>query len=293
MTSGTNSSMDGAWFRHLRDHLVALRMPGEIVEAAVNESWAHVRDSGEPPHEAFGSASGYAEALAAGLWASPAGLPGVMAGPRRHGSVMLRAVGVSKRFGRRQVLHGVDLTVHAGQVVAVVGENGCGKSTLLRVLAGVEGCDAGTVEVHGRVGYCPQEAGLGDFLLPDEHFSLFGVGRGLPRRDARDEGRALADGLLWNAGDRTLVRDLSGGTRQKLNLVLAALGDPDILLLDEPYQGFDRATYLDFWADVGAWRDEGRAVVVVTHVADGLDGVDAVIDLGRAAWSRADRGVSA
>lgn len=241
-------------------------------------------DSRETPEQAFGDPAAYAEAVAAGLAAPGAG---------RVGPVLLRATGVAKRYGRRPVLDGVDLTVRAGQVVAVLGENGCGKSTLLRILAGLEPCDAGSIERRGRVGYCPQQPGLADFLLPDEHFSLFGAGRGLGRRDAREDGRALADGLSWNAGDRTLVRDLSGGTRQKLSLVLAALGEPDVLLLDEPYQGFDRDSFLDFWDDVWMWRDEGRAVVVVTHRVEQLDRVDGVVDLGRTTWTGAGAGVPA
>ncbi|MGY1618035.1 hypothetical protein ACI797_14945 [Geodermatophilus sp. SYSU D00691] len=81
--------------------------------------------------------------------------------------------------------------------------------------------------------------------------------------------------------DRRTVGDLSGGTRQKPNVVLAALGDPAVLLLDEPYPGFDGESYLDFWEQVWHWRDEGRAVVV-THRPEQLKRVDAVLDLGRA-----------
>ena len=77
-----------------------------------------------------------------------------------------------------------------------------------------------------------------------------------------------------------LVQHLSGGNRQKLNLVLGELHGPDLLLLDEPYQGFDAGTYLDFWQQVFSWRDAGRAVVVVTHLLHDLQNVDRVLDLG-------------
>ncbi|MEV5301895.1 ATP-binding cassette domain-containing protein [Amycolatopsis methanolica] len=84
--------------------------------------------------------------------------------------------------------------------------------------------------------------------------------------------------LDWPA-EPVPARHLSGGTRQKLNLVLAGLGDPDVLLLDEPYQGFDRGTYLDFWEQAWRWRDAGKAVVVVTHLLNQADRVEQVLDL--------------
>jgi ABC-2 type transport system ATP-binding protein len=72
---------------------------------------------------------------------------------------------------------------------------------------------------------------------------------------------------------------LSGGTRQKLNLSLTLLANPDVLLLDEPYQGFDHGTYVDFWDLVSAWRSADRAVLVVTHMLTELWRADRVINL--------------
>lgn len=195
------------------------------------------------------------------------------------GRVRLRASGITKRYGRQPVLAGVDLTVRAGEVAAVVGANGCGKSTFLRICAGLVSPDAGEVVVQGSLGYCPQDGGTYDFLRPDEHFELFGAGRGWRRERSRAAGRAAAQVLDWRVPERTLGRQLSGGTRQKLNLVLAGLGEPDVLLLDEPYQGFDRGSYLNFWEQVWRRRAAGGAVVVVTHLLNELDRVDTVLDL--------------
>ncbi|WP_432987491.1 ATP-binding cassette domain-containing protein [Dactylosporangium sp. CA-233914] len=196
-----------------------------------------------------------------------------------HGPARLRATAITKRYGRRTVLSGVDLTVHAGQVAAIVGANGAGKSTLLKICAGLISPDSGTVRIDGAIGYCPQQAGLLQFLRPDEHFELFGAGRGAGRAASRRAGRRMARELSWDASAPTMARHLSGGTQQKLNLVLAALGDPGLILLDEPYQGFDRGSYTDFWEWVFRWRAEGRAVVVVTHMLNVLDRVDTVLDL--------------
>jgi ABC-2 type transport system ATP-binding protein len=194
--------------------------------------------------------------------------------------VRLDARNITKRYGRSTVLDRVDLTVRAGEVVAVIGANGSGKSTLLRICAGLVSPDHGEVRVHGRLGYCPQDAGVVDLLTPDEHFVLVGAGRDYHRTVARDRGRAAAAALDWpGAAWAGVARQLSGGTRQKLNLVLAGLGEPEVLLLDEPYQGFDRGSYVDFWKQVWRWRAEGRAVVVVTHLLNELDRADTVVDL--------------
>lgn len=203
--------------------------------------------------------------------------------------VALEVDAVSKRYGRRGVLHGASLTVRRGEAVAVTGENGSGKSTLLRLCAGMLTPDAGRIHRHGTVGYCPQEPGLVDLLDPDQHLLLFGTAAGLSRAEARASGRRALDALGFPPGERGLARDLSGGSRQKLNLALALLGDPALLLLDEPYQGFDMGAYVDFWAHVGRWRAQGRAVVVVTHLLTELDRVDRVVQV-RGGAVRAHRG---
>jgi ABC-2 type transport system ATP-binding protein len=278
-----------AWLAALADELRRRDLAPDLIAQVVTEADAHLRDSGQPPAQAFGGPAAYAAAVMESLagvgtagW--PTVEPATVAGRRRGPApadrpVLLAARGINKRFGRRQVLKNIDLTVRAGQVAAVVGANGCGKSTFLRICAGLATPDSGTVQVRGALGFCPQDGGTSDFLLPEEHFTLVGAGRGLDRAGSAAAGRAAARGLDWDPGDAPTARRLSGGTRQKLNLVLAGLGDPDVLLLDEPYQGFDQGSYLDFWQRVWQWRDAGKAVVVVTHLLSQLDRVDIVLDL--------------
>jgi ABC-type multidrug transport system ATPase subunit len=186
---------------------------------------------------------------------------------------------VAKSYRRRAVLHDVDLRVHPGEAVAVVGENGAGKTTLLRNCAGLLPAGAGQVATGGRVGYCPQEPGLMDLLTADEHPVLFGRAAGLTRSAARRRGRAVLAEVGFPPEHHTVARELSGGARQKLNLALALLAEPDILLLDEPYQGLDRGSYLNFWTHVAAWRHAGHAIVIVTHLLAELDRVDRVVEL--------------
>ncbi|WP_219942143.1 ATP-binding cassette domain-containing protein [Iamia sp. SCSIO 61187] len=177
------------------------------------------------------------------------------------------------------MLRGADLSVGAGEVVGLVGENGSGKSTLMKVLVGALAADGGRVQVSGRIGYCPQEAVLYDRLTCDEHLELFGVAYGM------DEGAVVAgaDGLYdtlgfehWRAAR---VEELSGGTRAKLNLALALLADPEVLLLDEPYAGFDWDTYQRFWGLAAERRAAGRSVLVISHFVTDQERFDRLVEL--------------
>jgi ABC-2 type transport system ATP-binding protein len=259
------------WLADLAGELRRQGVDPELARQVVAEAAGHLRDSGEPPLHAFGPPAAYAAEVARSVAREPRRTP--------PGEVRLDARGITKRYRRRTVLDGVDLRVRAGEVAAVVGANGSGKSTLLAICAGLVSPDRGRVTVRGSLGYCPQDGGTADYLLPDEQFVLVGAGREIGRAAARRAGRAQAAALDWSPVPRVQSRNLSGGTRQKLNLILAGLGDPDVLLLDEPYQGFDRGSYLDFWHQVWRWRDAGKAVVVVTHLLSHLDRVDVVLDL--------------
>lgn len=195
------------------------------------------------------------------------------------GGRLLAAHGVSRKFGKRQVLGQVDLELAAGVTVGLVGENGSGKSTLLRILVGLLPPTTGTIERYGRIGYCPQDALVVDGLTVDENFRYFAAAYGLPG----ERWRARAEFLLARlhfAADRTqLVSTLSGGTRQKLNLAVALLHEPEILVLDEPYAGFDWATYQRFWELARELRAAGTTILVVSHLIYDRSEFDRVIEL--------------
>ena len=177
---------------------------------------------------------------------------------------VLRIRDVRKSYRDRPVLRGVSLDLHAGQLVGIVGENGAGKSTLLRILVGDLAADSGVVERVGVLGSCPQDTVLHQAFSIDQHLRFFQAAYGLDNLDRAFE---LLEQLRFGGYLHERVAALSGGTRQKLNLVLALMHDPKVLLLDEPYQGFDWETYLRFWDLAAALRDRGCAVLVVSHLA--------------------------
>ncbi|HWS31253.1 MAG TPA: ABC transporter ATP-binding protein [Actinoplanes sp.] len=269
------------WPDRFEKELVRLGVQPHRAQQLRAETAAQAGENASEPDRFFGPAHLYARHLVTELSA-----PAVATTPLAAGPVMLRLSGVAKNYRRRTVFTGVDLTVRGGEVAAVVGANGCGKSTLLRICAGLTAPSAGTVHRTRRVGFVPQDGGTAGWLTADEHFTLFGAAAGMTPARSRSTGNHLASLLAWRPARTQPVQQLSGGTRQKLNLVLGELHGPDLLLLDEPYQGFDQGTYLDFWRQVRAWRDSGRAVVVVTHLLHELQHVDHVLDLSAAEAAR-------
>src|SRR6266516_1011750 len=195
------------------------------------------------------------------------------AGTRPAAGPVLTAQGIAKAYRRGvwpvrravQVLRGVDLALYPGEVVGLVGENGSGKSTLMKVIVGALATDEGTVIRAGRVGYCPQEPVLYAQLTCDEHFELYGHAYGMTTTTMRQARRDIYAALGFQAYARTRADQLSGGTQAKLNLGLALLADPDLLLLDEPYSGFDWDTYQKFWTLVAKRRANGRTVLIISH----------------------------
>src|SRR6266545_3820490 len=199
----------------------------------------------------------------------------------------LVATGITKSYRRGvwprrralPVLTGADLAVGSGEVVGLVGENGSGKSTLMKILVGALAADRGRVQIAGRIGYCPQEPVLYERLTCDEHLELFGVAYGMDDHAVAVAADALYATLGFDHWRAARVEELSGGTRAKLNLALALLADPEVLLLDEPYAGFDWDTYQRFWDLTAERRAAGRSVLVISHFVTDQERFDRLVEL--------------
>ena len=263
------------WYRNFEAELASHGLPTCEVERTAASTRAEAEAAGVTPGDLYGPAVLYAREVTSALRDYQADVPA----PTAAAPVVLRLRGVSARRGRRTVLSGINLTIHRGEVVAVVGANGAGKSTLLQLCAGLLRASGGSIERTPNFGYAPQLDSLAPLLTVDEHLRLFGAARGIRQGRSISTGRRLLTRLGWTArGDQT-AGTLSGGTQQKLNVALAQLDAPDLLLLDEPYQGLDALAYEDLWALISAWRTSGAGVLLVTHLLRDVDLVDRVIEL--------------
>lgn len=193
--------------------------------------------------------------------------------------MVLQATHIAKTFARKKILRDVSINVAAGTLCGIVGENGSGKSTLLKIIVGEWKADAGTVLIDGKMGYCPQKELLFPLLTVEEHFQYFAAAYGITTQEQAAARDRLLQHFHFEQYRHERVATLSGGTRQKLNLSLALLHQPALLILDEPYNGFDWDTYLRFWAYADELRAQGCAILVVTHLLAEKQRFDHIYDL--------------
>jgi len=196
---------------------------------------------------------------------------------------MISVAGLVKSYGANEVLRGIDLDVASGRVTAIVGPNGTGKTTLVKAILGLVRADAGTITVGGRrvsedcsyradIGYMPQIAHFPQNLTGAELLAMLRDLRNVkapPDRAVLDEELVEHFQLAPHLGKP--VRTLSGGTRQKLNAVMAFLFSPSLLILDEPTAGLDPAASGVFKDKILAERAAGRTFILSSHFMNELE----------------------
>lgn len=178
-----------------------------------------------------------------------------------------------KKYGRKEVLKGIDLSAASGQCVGVLGGNGCGKSTLLSILAGIQGADRGAFLYEGKdlfaypkqrsalVGYVPQGTPLIEELTARDNLLLW--------YDKKTMERELQNGVLHMLGIdeflKTTVSNMSGGMKKRLSIGCAVAKHPPILLLDEPMAALDLSCKQHIFDYITKHKREGGIALLVTH----------------------------
>ena len=205
----------------------------------------------------------------------------------------VEAVGLTKRFGTTVAVDDVELRVPRGSAFGYLGPNGAGKTTLIRMLLGLTRTDAGTIRLLGkpvpaerqralaRVGAIVEEPRFHRFLTGRENLRIVAAARE-PAAHDRIDGALDRVGLRERADDR--VKTYSLGMRQRLGVARALLGDPELLILDEPTNGLDPAGILEFRLMIRALVDEGRTVMLSSHLLDEVEKICdsiAIVDHGR------------
>ncbi len=209
-------------------------------------------------------------------------------------AVELRSV--TKQYGALRAVDQLDLAIQSGEIFGMLGPNGAGKTTTIQMLCGLMKPDAGEIWVHGEclssapairrhIGVCPQQLVLWEKMTPLEQLVFLASAYDIPEKIARPRALSMLEALgLWDKRD-TLTKHLSGGMKRRLNLLMALIHEPSILVLDEPEAGLDPQSRVLVRDYVRAWVREGqRTVILTSHNMDEVERLAdrvAIMDRGR------------
>jgi len=203
---------------------------------------------------------------------------------------------VSKYYGQVAAISNISFNVMKGEIFGLLGPNGAGKTTLINIIAGIIPPSSGDVEILGYslkenllkvkslIGFCPQESVAYDFLSALENLLFYAGLYGIPKREAKRRAMELLDlvGLRDNAKKK--VGKYSGGMKKRLNLAIALINDPQVILLDEPTTGLDPQIRRMMWDKIRELKKERKTILMATHYmeeADTLSERVAIMDKGK------------
>lgn len=193
---------------------------------------------------------------------------------------------VSKSFDRQKVLKDVDLQIPEGKIIGLIGPSGAGKSTIIKIILGMEVPDSGMTLIFdkkmpnrkllGQIGYMAQTDALYEQLTGRENLKFYADMKGLSKEETLIQVKHVAQVVdLENDLDKR-ASDYSGGMKRRLSLAIALLGFNRVLILDEPTVGVDPALRKQIWSELQKLRDEGKTILVTTHVMSEAELTDEV-----------------
>lgn len=209
-------------------------------------------------------------------------------------NVIIEARDLTKDFGDFRAVEKLNLKINRGEVFGFLGPNGAGKTTSISMMVGLLRPSSGQVFIDGQevqniekgtIGICPQELVLWEHLTCKESLTLVGDMYEVPGDELKKRVNTLLDDLFLTEKANTVVTQLSGGMKRRLNLALALVHEPEIVVLDEPSEGLDPQSRRVLWNYIRSLRDdEGKTVILTTHIMDEADRLSdriAIIDHGK------------
>ena len=199
---------------------------------------------------------------------------------------LLHLQDLEKSFGRQMVLDHVGFDLQPGEIIGLIGPSGAGKSTMIKTMLGMEKADSGIALVLDHtmpnrhilrdMGYMAQSDSLYEALSGQENLEFFGQLKGLSKKVLKDKIAHVAQVVDLTEHLSKAVSGYSGGMKRRLSLAIALLGNPQLLILDEPTVGIDPSLRKKIWQELMALRDKGVGILVTTHVMDEAELTDKV-----------------
>lgn len=193
---------------------------------------------------------------------------------------------LQKSYGKQVVLNDINLNVKPKEIVGLIGPSGAGKTTTINTMLGMEKANAGKAlvlntkmpnrKILSNIGYMAQSDALYETLTAKENLEFFGKMKGVSGTDLKEEIEYTADVVELAQDLSKRVKNYSGGMKRRLSLAIALLGNPDLLVLDEPTVGIDPSLRRKIWHELKLIREQGRSVLITTHVMDEAELTDRV-----------------
>jgi ABC-2 type transport system ATP-binding protein len=207
---------------------------------------------------------------------------------------MIEAIDLTKRYDDLMAVDSLNIGIKKGEVFGFLGPNGAGKTTSINMMVGllrptsgkvyINGIDVQKIE-KGSIGICPQELMLWENLTCKESLNLMADMYEIPKTTRDQRVQKLLNDLFLQEKANTVVSKLSGGMKRRLNLALAVVHEPEVVVLDEPSEGLDPQSRRVLWNYIRSMRDdEGKTVILTTHIMDEADQLSdriAIIDHGK------------
>ena len=204
---------------------------------------------------------------------------------------ILTITNLTKSYGNKEILKGIDLHVSGGEIIGYIGPNGAGKSTTIKIILGMEGDYGGEIKLFGeniqkdqieykrKIGYVPEIADVYDNLTGYEYLTFIGQLYGLDLETAANKSKTLME--LFGVGESYHVRisSYSKGMRQKLLIISSLLHNPDVLFLDEPINGLDANSVMIFKEILAQLAAQGKTIFYSSHLMDVVEKISSRIIL--------------
>ena len=194
--------------------------------------------------------------------------------------LIIEARALVKRFGEIEAVRGIDLKIPKGRCIGLLGPNGAGKTTTMRMIMGLTTPTSGEIEVLGhraselsrtlraRIGLVPQEDNLDPDLSVRQNLELFGRYFGLTSAEIEERVPQLLQFMQLESRENASVMQLSGGMKRRLVVARALIGNPDLVILDEPTTGLDPQARVMIWRQLHALEKQGKTLLLTTHYMD-------------------------
>ena len=187
---------------------------------------------------------------------------------------MISVENISKYFNRETILHDISFSVEKGEILGLLGPNGAGKTTLMRIINQITPADKGYVSYGGdlikekhllNIGYLPEERGLYQSMSVEKQILFLGKLRGLSSKDAKNQMEYWLERFGIQAWRKKRIEELSKGMAQKVQFICTVLHEPDVLILDEPFSGFDPINIELIRKELLNFKKKGKSIIISTH----------------------------